>query len=73
MRTQSMLRRYSSDVLPTDRKVDIERLAMCVTTPVCGNEPSGAGWAETGAKITATWQLRTLPPTYIVCPLIVTS
>jgi len=31
------------------------------------------GRAETGAKMTATWQLRTLPPTYIVCHLIVTS
>jgi hypothetical protein len=32
------------------------------------------GWAEpTGAKMTATWQLRTLPPPYIVCPLIETS
>jgi len=35
--------------------------------------PARLGRAETGAKMTATWQLRTLPPTYIVCPLIETS
>jgi hypothetical protein len=35
--------------------------------------PARLGRAETGAKMTATWQLHTLPPTYIVCPLIETS
>jgi hypothetical protein len=55
-----------------------ETLAFCVTTappPVCGNKPPSGrlGRVEAGAKMTATWQLRTLPPTYIVWRLIETS
>jgi hypothetical protein len=37
-----------------------------------GNAETGANNVETGAKMTATWQLRTLPPTYIVGLLIET-
>jgi hypothetical protein len=71
------LPRYSSDLLPVDRKVG-HVCNDCVTTappPVCGNEPPPArlGRAEAGAKMTATGQLRALPPTYIVWRLIETS
>jgi hypothetical protein len=72
-RTQRHAAAYSSGVLPVDRKVGIERLVTAYSPqPVCGNEPSGVV-EPTGAKMTATWQLRTLPPPYIVCALIETS
>jgi hypothetical protein len=55
----------------------IERLAIAYRQPAARlRYPGAVGPREAGAKMTATrpatWQLRTLPPTYIVCPLIET-